>query len=304
MSNEIHQKLIQIIKEFAPHDGFHQTAIPLIQCIKFSNPRPRARTTWRSSLVIVVQGHKEITLESNVFQYSGPHYIVSAVDLPVSSSIPFASPSEPFLAIRILIDSLEFHQIGSKMNLTPSSRLDMKTHGLFTGLAEIEILDCIVRLAKLFKNADDAKILGPMIVQELFYHLLKTKDGPAIRQFTAKGTKLHGVSESIRVIKSDLSEKVDVEKLAKSVHMSRTAFFSSFKLVTAMSPIQYQKKLRLMEARQILMNEEETAESAAFKVGYKSASQFSREYTRMFGNPPGRDMKRSSAPSIDSASLS
>lgn len=293
MRHDIHQDLIKVINDFASLDGFHETAIPHIHCIKFASPRARARTTWRSSFVIVIQGHKEITLESKTFRYAGPHYIVSAVDLPVSSSIPSASIDEPFLAIRILIDPLEFNQVAARMNLEQPTRFDMKSHGLFTGVAQTDFLDCLVRLAKLFDKPLDAKILGPMIVQEMFYHLLKTEDGPAIRQFTAKGTKLNGVSESIKVIKSDLSRKIDVEHLAKSAHMSRTAFFNSFKQVTAMSPIQYQKKLRLVEARQILINEDETAESAAFKVGYKSASQFSREYSRLFGNPPGEDIRRS-----------
>ncbi|RYZ52672.1 MAG: AraC family transcriptional regulator [Proteobacteria bacterium] len=176
MRDDIHQDLIKVINDFASLDGFHETAIPHIHCIKFASPRARARTTWRSSFVIVIQGHKEITLESKVFRYAGPHYIVSAVDLPVSSSIPAASKEEPFLAIRVLIDPSELNQIASRMQLEkghePPARFDMKSHGLFTGVAHSDLLDCLIRLAKLFDKPVDAKILGPMIVQEMFYHLL------------------------------------------------------------------------------------------------------------------------------------
>ena len=132
-------------------------------------------------------------------------------------------------------------------------------------------------------------MLGPLVIKEILYHLLKGADGPAIRQFLRSGSKMHKISQAIYSLRSDLSEDADVTSLAKAAHMSRSAFFKHFKEATAMSPIQYQKRLRLLEARRLMIDDGEKAEGSAFKVGYNSASQFSREYSRMFGNSPLRD---------------
>ena len=135
-------------------------------------------------------------------------------------------------------------------------------------------------------------VLGPLVIREILYHLLKGPDGPAIRQFVSSGRKMHRMTQVIYGLNSRFQNDVDVEALAKAANMSRSAFFKDFKEVTSMSPIQYQKRLRLLEARRLMTEEEETAEGAAFKVGYRSPSQFSREYSRMFGNPPVRDSAR------------
>lgn len=133
------------------------------------------------------------------------------------------------------------------------------------------------------------------MIKEMFYHLLKGPDGPAIRQYVRSGSTMHKISQAIYSLQSELHDDVDVAALAKAANMCRSAFFKHFKEATAMSPIQYQKRLRLLEARRLMIDEGETAEGSAFRVGYNSASQFSREYSRMFGNAPLRDamkMKR------------
>jgi transcriptional regulator GlxA family with amidase domain len=135
-------------------------------------------------------------------------------------------------------------------------------------------------------------VLGPLVVKEILYHLLKGADRPAIRQFVRSGSKMHQISQAMYTLRTRLTNDVDVAALAKAANMSRSAFFTHFKKGTAMSPIQYQKRLRLLEARRLMIDEGETAEGSAFKVGYNSASQFSREYSRMFGNSPLRDATR------------
>jgi transcriptional regulator GlxA family with amidase domain len=181
-------------------------------------------------------------------------------------------------------------EVASQMDRDFSDEKDDAQRALFTGEADDKMLEATLRLAKLFTKPDDAAVLGPLIVRELLYYLLKTPQGSAIRQLVSSGSKMHQISQALFQLKSDLHEPIDVEELARVAKMSRSAFFKHFKEVTAMSPIQYQKRLRLLEAKRLMMDENETAESSGFKVGYKSASQFSREYSRMFGKSPLRDI--------------
>ena len=171
----------------------------------------------------------------------------------------------------------------------PGEEREQPLQAVFSGKATDKMMDAAVRLARLFQTPEDAPVLGPLAIRELLYHILKGPDGPAIRQFVRSGSTLHKISAAVHRLRADLSDDVDVASLSKEASMSRSAFFKHFKELTAMSPIQYQKHLRLLEARRLMIEAGESAEGSAFKVGYESASQFSREYSRMFGNSPLRD---------------
>lgn len=286
---DLRKTLTESIAQAAPTDGFHPTVIPGVRCYKFSRPSSPSKGNWSSSLCIVAQGRKEIALENNIYQYQEAHYIATPVNLPVTSRIKAASPQTPFLALKIEIDPVVLAEVARKVKTDPSQKVEMRSHGIFTGIAGEKMLESAVRLAKLFISPEDIPALAPLVIREIFYYLLKGPNGRAIYQFTQSGSKLGKISQSIQTLRSDLTLEVDVAGLAQQAHMSRSLFFACFKEVTAMSPIQYQKRLRLMEARRLLMEDGESAEGAAFKVGYNSASQFSREYSRMFGNSPLRD---------------
>ncbi|RYZ77960.1 MAG: AraC family transcriptional regulator, partial [Proteobacteria bacterium] len=290
--SELSQTLIALVERAAPTEGFHKSKVPGMDFIRFSAPKPWGKAHWRASFVIVVQGFKDIELESNIYQYKDAHTITTPIDLPVSSRIPFASVDKPFLAIRMTLNLLAFNEVAANMKLGPVETTMMKTYGIFGAKASEAILESAIRLSRLFDSDQDADVLGPILVREMYYHLLKSENGAAICQFAADGSKLNSIAETIKSMRRNLSAKLDIDQMAKAARMSRTSFFAAFKQVTAMSPIQYQKKFRLMEARQLLIMEGETAENAAFRVGYKSASQFSREYSRMFGNTPGHDIAR------------
>jgi AraC-like DNA-binding protein len=154
------------------------------------------------------------------------------------------------------------------------------------------MIDAAVRLARMFQTAARARVLGPLIVRELFYDVLSGPEGAAIREFVSAGSAMHRIANAAFRIRTNLHTPVDVGALAKSSGMSRSAFFQHFRDVTAMSPIQYQKRLRLLEARRLMVDHDETAERSSFSVGYRSPSQFSREYVRMFGVSPRRDKER------------
>ena len=279
--------LTDVITRFSPKDGFHDLPVPGTHCIKVSQPSRPAKQRWPASLSIVVQGSKEIHLGSEVYRYGEAHYVATPIDLPVTSQIVSAAPETPFLCLNVDLDPLTLSEVAAHLEWPFKEREPVRA--VFIGKASDSLLDAAVRLGKLCLTPEDAPALGPLVVKELLYHLLKGPDGPAIRQFVRAGNNTHKISQAIYSLRAELDQEIDVGALATAAAMSRSAFFKHFKEVTALSPIQYQKRLRLLEARRLMIETGETAEGAAFKVGYSSASQFSREYSRMFGNAPLRD---------------
>ena len=282
-------ELAKIITDSAPCDGVNKTSVPNVYCVKFSHSDCYWQR-WHASLCIVVQGHMEIALDSEVYQHNGVYYIAAPVDLPVTSHIYAAAQDQPFLCLKIMFDSTTLNEIAAQIDTAFSTETEKSMRAMFFGKAGDSMLEAAIRLGKLFQAPEDAPILGPLVIQEMFYYLLKGPDGPALRQFVRSGSKMHKISQAIYTLRTRLSEDADVSSLAKAANMSRSSFFKAFKEATAMSPIQYQTRLRLMEARRLMIVDGETAESSSFKVGYNSATQFSREYSRMFGNSPLRDV--------------
>ena len=207
------------------------------------------------------------------------------------SRVVSASPEKPFLCLKIALDPLVLGEVEAQTGEDLPSETRAPRAGYLSESASEKMLNAAIRLAELLQTPDDARVLGPLIVKEILYHLLRGADGPAIRQFIRSGSAMHRVSQAIYTLKARLSDSVDVDALAKSASMSRSAFFKRFKDATSMSPIQYQKRLRLLEARRLMVDDGETAEGSAYRVGYKSPSQFSREYSRMFGKSPSRDAR-------------
>lgn len=288
---DLQYELAKIIDLSSPEDGVHKTFLPGTYCVKFSHLDCRWQR-WHASLCIVAQGHTEIMLDSEVYRYDGIHYIAAPIDLPVTSRLYALTPDRPFLCLKILFDSVTLTEIAAQIEKGSPNEVEEPARAMFIGKVSVQMLEAAIRLGKLSRTPGDAPILGPLVIKELFYHLLKGPDGPALRQFVRSGSKMYKISQEIYTLRANLSEDMDVASLAKAANMSRSAFFKAFKEATAMSPIQYQKRLRLLEARRLMAVDGETAEGSAFKVGYNSASQFSREYSRMFGSSPLRDVMK------------
>lgn len=286
---ESRQRLAEAIAHRSPKEGFNETPLKGVHCIRYTQTDQRTSRRWRASVCIVVQGSKEIILGQEVYRNENQaHYIVSPVDLPVTSRVFSASPEKPFLCLRMDLDPVTLSGLTAQTDLACSED-DVPQRALFVREADGTLLEASLRLVKLLDDPDDAAILGPSVIREILYYLLKGPDGPAIRQFMRSGSRVHKISQAVHSLLAGYQENIDVGALAQTANMSRSAFFKEFKQVTAMSPIQYKKRLRLLEARRLMTEDGETAERAAFRVGYRSASQFSREYSRMFGNSPGRD---------------
>ncbi|MGK4008172.1 AraC family transcriptional regulator [Sorangium sp. So ce1036] len=287
-----------LIARWCPSDGVHASPVPGISCIKVSRPHKRAKQHWRASFCVVAQGTKEILLEGQVYREREPHYIVSPIDLPVTSRVAGVSPAQPFLCLKMDFDAAALREVAAQLDRARPDDVEHPGRAIFIGKASDRMLDAAIRLGALFMTPDDATVLAPLVTRELIFHLLKGPDGPAIRQLVRAGSQAHRIAEAVYHLQASLDEDVDIAGLARAAGMSRAAFFKRFKEATAMSPLQYQKRLRLLEARRLMVEEGMGAEASAFRVGYTSASQFSREYSRMFGNSPLRDaraLKRTAA---------
>jgi len=287
--NTTPQELSHLLQVFSPGDGVHKTPVPGVYCIKVSTPTRRSKDRWRASLSIVVQGAKEVVLGRRVFRMTEGQYVATPIQLPVISRVAAAAAAKPFLCLMIDMDPVAMSEVSTRlMNESTQEQLN-PVRAMFSGAAPERMLEAAVRLVRLFRTPEDAAVLGALVIKEMLYLLMKGPEGAAIRQFVHSGSKMHQISHAIHALESELEKDVDVPALAQTAKLSRSAFFKHFKQITAMSPIQYQKRLRLHEARRLMIETGDSAESSSFKVGYKSASQFSREYSRMFGIPPARD---------------
>jgi AraC-like DNA-binding protein len=285
-------RLATLNARWCPRDGVHTSPIPGISCIKVSRAQTRAKRHWHAALCLVVQGVKEIALEGRRYRHRGAHYVASVVDLPVTSRVMAVSPERPFLCLKLAFDSDAVRDVSAQLDRArPDEVKGRPARAMFIGDASDRMIDAAVRLVELFATPDDAPVLGPLVMRELVFHLLKGPDGPAIRQIVRGGTRTHRITDAIFQLQASLDSTIDVAALAKTAGMSRAVFFRQFKEATAMSPLQYHKRLRLLEARRLMVEDGESAEVAARRVGYASASQFSRDYARMFGNAPLRDTR-------------
>jgi AraC-like DNA-binding protein len=285
-------KLAEMLIRQTPNEGLNATSAPGIYCTKFSRIDRSTKRHWRACLSIAAQGCKEIVLGRKTYRIGGGHYSVTPVDLPVVSRVAEASPQKPLLVLMIDLNPLTLSEAAAQFSIADKDARTAPAVAVFTGEANGKMLEAAVRLTGLLEMPEEARAVGPLIVKEMLYYLLKGSDGMAIRQFVRTESKTHRISLAIHRLNAELNEDIDVAILAKATNMSRSAFFKHFKEATSMSPVQYQKRLRLLEARRLMIEEGETAQGSAFAVGYKSASQFSREYFRMFNDSPLRDTAR------------
>ena len=283
MKNQL-RELARLIENFAHTEGVHSGVVQGVHCIRFSEADTMQRQHWRSSIAVVAQGGKEVRLGDESYRYGAGHYFATPVELPVMSRVYSAKPTEPFLCILVDLDVLLLQEIAAEIGGRGSTTSVRR--GVFVGTTTSGLLRAALRLGELLERPEDASVLAPLYTRELAYFLLKTDEGEAIFDFLAGDSKAHRIARVIHEIRTDLARDFSIQELAQLASMSRAGLFQSFKDVTSMSPKQYQKRLRLLEARRLLVEHGMTAQGAALTVGYKSPHQFSREFSRMFGSPP------------------
>lgn len=288
--NELQRnELLSLIERNASDEGVSETAIPGVYCYRATSTEQVTPSIYDPSLCVIAQGSKQAMLDKDIYHYSAGEYLIVSVDLPMIGQVLEASPDKPYLCIKVSLDLQQLSELmlHAKHSEPVNSTI---TRGLFTGKLDATESECLLRLARLMDTQDDIPILAPLMMREIYYRLLRSDYGKIIAQTALKGSHMQRIAAVIQSIKARLNQPIRVQELAERADMSLSTFHLHFKAVTAMSPLQFQKHLRLLEARQLLMSGSADAANTAYQVGYESASQFSREYARMFGNPPRRDI--------------
>lgn len=281
-------RLVDLIEEFVSGDGFQKTPIPFLKLVRFSKPQQVAHALMQPAFVLPAQGKKRVYLADSSYDYDPLHYLLVSVDLPVSGEVIEASSKKPYLSIFLELNIDEIALVAKEAKFE-SGTLSKNKSGLFVSAIENNLLESCVRLLKLLKSPEDIPVLAPLIKKEIIYHLLRGKQKELLGYMIASKGNHQKIEEVVNWIKGNYSEKMDVERLARKFKMSTSSLHHSFKAVTQMSPLQYQKTIRLMEARKLLLGGSTNAAAVGFQVGYESPSQFSREYRRLFGRPPRED---------------
>ncbi len=271
-------------------NGAHATAIDSLVFMRECNASTTIRGVSEPMLAIVVQGKKEGMLNEETYQYGVAQYLVVSVDLPLSGCVIEATPDQPYLGFKLKLDPAQLCDIIAQTNLSIGKQESVR--GWFVSDAEPPLIDCAIRLTRLLDTPQDIPFLAPMIIREIYYRLLLGEQGEAVRQIATSGSNMQRIAEVIKLIQADFTKPLRVEDLAEQANMSPSSFHRHFKAVTSMSPLQYQKHLRLLRARQMMLAEDADASYTAYQVGYESPSQFSREYSRLFGAPPIQDIER------------
>jgi AraC-like DNA-binding protein len=280
------RELADLITRHTSGDGAHPTAISALEFGRSSTVASLLCRINEPMLAIVVQGKKAALLGEETHRYDAGQYLVISVDLPLSGFVTHATPEQPYLGFRLTLDPRQF----SDMIAQTPDRKEASVRGLFVSNADAPLLDCALRLTRLLDTPQDLPVLAPMVMREIYYRLLTGEQGEAVRQIATSGSNMQRIAQVIQHMKTDFAKPLRIEDLADQVKMSPSSFHAHFKAVTTMSPLQYQKHLRLLEARRLMLTEPVNAVTAAEQVGYESPSQFNREYARMFGAPPIRDV--------------
>jgi AraC-like DNA-binding protein len=282
--------LARAIAQFAQSDGDHTTAIPGLSLHRRHGATAPLHCIFSLGLGVVAQGHKRALMGDEVITYGPGQSMVITIDVPVISHVTQASVHEPFLGLMLMIDSRTIVQTAAEMSLPPSRPSAPRPISIET--LDAHLLGDLVRLVHLLDEPALVARLAPLIEQEIVIRLLMGPHGPQLQHLAANGSPSQQISRAVAWLKQNFAQPLLVDELADRVHMSPSTFRHHFRALTGTSPLQYQKQLRLQEARQLMLSEHLDAGNAANRVGYESASQFSREYGRLFGAPPQQDVKR------------
>lgn len=267
------------------------TPIPGLSLHRRHAPTEPLHCIYSLGLSLVAQGRKQVMLRDEVVDYSSGQCMLTTIDHPVVSHVTQASPSRPFLAAMLCFDMREILQRAAEMQL-PSPPRDCEYQAVAIEPVEPALADAFVRLVEVLEEPRIAPHLAPLIRQEIIIRLLSRRHSQQLLHLVSAGSPTQQVSRAIAWLKQNFVQLLRMDDLAERVHMSPSSFRHHFRAITGMSPLQFQKQLRLQEARQLMLNQNLDASHAAGLVGYESASQFSREYSRTFGAPPQRDMRR------------
>ena len=296
---ELRADLARKIAQIIGSESTRPTGVPGLTLFREIAPTNVWCGTYEPNVGLVVQGRKRVELGRNTFFYDPTQFLLTSVDLPVASQVVDASKEVPYLCLRLDLEIPAVQELlrreGIRAVDAPSDRPAMTT-----AKTTVELLDAFSRLLDLVNTPNDIPFLGPHIQREIIYRILRSSEGNRLRQIATQHDQSQQTAKAIAWIRKNYAKPLRVERLAEIAGMAPSTLHHHFRVLTAMSPVQYQKQLRLNAARQRMLMSGVDAASAAFEVGYESASQFSREYSRFFGVPPMRDIRSLRSPQQNS----
>jgi AraC-like DNA-binding protein len=293
------EELVERLMQVLPNDGATEPLEGLL-LNRASAPTRLEHGVFFPAFCVIAQGHKEILLGENRYWYEPQHYLISTAELPIARRITEASLERPYLNVILKLDSRLVSSV-----MVEAGHGAPHSQSLVTAIdvspLDAGLLDAVVRLVKLLDCPSDAGFLAPLVMREIVYRLLKGAQRGRLAHIAALGSNTQRITEAITRLRNKFNQPLRIEEVAHELGMSVSGFHHHFKTLTAMSPLQFQKQLRLQEARRLMLGEGLDAASAGYRVGYDDASYFNREYKKLFGAPPLRDVERLREDSSQSA---
>lgn len=295
-------ELRDLISRLTGRDGVHQTAIPRLYLIRYSKSKSPDFGVIYPGLCVVAQGQKELLLNDEVYANCPGYHVVSSAEIPLSARVVGASAARLHLGLILHFDLPSLRSLIEEAQLpTPPGRASHR--GIYVTTTGRALLDAVLRLVRLLESTAEIPVLAPLVEREILFRLLLDESSILLHHMARANSPPQRVHVAIVWLKKHFREALSVDALARRVGMSTSSFHQWFRTITGMSPLQYQKQLRLQEARSILRNERRDIGTVSRRVGYESPSQFSREYSRLFGNPPVLELKNDAFPGILSSSM-
>jgi AraC-like DNA-binding protein len=285
-----YQELTALAARHAVEGNDGATAIEGLRLHRCSAPTAPLHTAYSPSFTLVVQGTKSLTLGGETYRYGVGQYLLTSLDLPVASWVVEASGDIPYFCLCLDLKMERLHELFDRINFQPESLVGEGFRGLTVNHASPELIDATTRLVRLLDTPSDIAAMAPLIEQEIFYRLLTSPDGPRLVHMAMSETQSSRIARAVSWLRSNFHRPLKIEDLSDHVGMSPSSFHHHFKAVTALTPVQFQKHLRLHEARRLMLVDGLDAGNAGHRVGYQSPSQFSREYGRLYGMSPSRDI--------------
>src|SRR5215510_818623 len=283
-------ELVERMARAIPENGVLEV-FPGLFLGRSSQPTEKAHSIFKPAFCVIAQGSKQVLLGEEVFRYDPGHYLISTVDLPIVSQVVEASEERPYLSFRLNLDASLVAPVMMESGIE-IKKGDASVKAMDVSSIDANMLDAVVRLARLLDTPDEIQVLAPLIIREIVYRLLRGEQGARLSHLLASRGDTHRISKAIGHLREYFDQQLRIDDIARELGMSVSGFHHHFKSVTAMSPLQFQKQIRLQEARRLMLGEDLDAASAGFRVGYEDPSYFSREYKKHFGAPPLRDIAK------------
>ncbi len=285
-----HEELVELIGRVVWRDGVAEP-LPGVHLARSSVPLQPLHSVVEPSICLIAQGSKEVLFGTNRYYYDPAHYLLTTVALPRVSQIISASEEQPYLSVRLELDPSLVSAVAVEADYVWKKQ-QMAVSAITVSPLDNHLLEAFVRLVRLIDSPAHAQALGPLITREIVYWLLMGEQGGRLRHLALQGGYAPTIIQAVKLLRQHFDQPLRIEEIARDLGMSASGFYHHFKMVTALSPLQFQKQLRLQEARRLMLSEDLDAASAAYRVGYQDAAYFNREYKSLFGAPPMRDVRQ------------